>query len=310
MVPLLATAADVVKPAAEAKGVRLIVEIEPTLGSTMADSERIQQIMWNLLTNAVSFTPRGGRVTVSGHRRDSAIVIRVQDTGRGIALEHLPHVFERFMQVDSSTTRSHGGLGLGLSIVRHLVEAHGGVVEVSSEGLGKGAVFTVTLPVRAVDDAQPRSAPPEAMGSEPPASERPSRTHLHDIRVLIVEDDPSSLDLLSTVLTSGGARVTAATSAREALEVLDAGESFDVIVSDIGMPEMDGYTLIQRIRALECGADLPAIALTAYARSEDAEKALRAGYQEHLSKPVEEGRLLRAVRTWSQRSAPSPRARR
>jgi PAS domain S-box-containing protein len=310
LVPLLSAAADVVKPAADAKGVRLVVDIDPSLGSAMADSERIQQIMWNLLTNAVSFTPRGGRVTVTGQRGDSAIVIRVQDTGRGIAREHLPHVFERFMQVDSSTTRSHGGLGLGLSIVRHLVEAHGGVVEVTSEGLGKGAAFTVTLPVRAIDEAQPDSATAGGIASEPPGSDRPTRPHLNNIRVLIVEDDPSSLDLLSTVLASGGARVTAVASAREALEALDAGGSFDLVVSDIGMPEMDGYALIRRIRALESGAHLPAIALTAYARSEDAEKAIRAGYQEHLSKPIEESRLLSAVRTWSQRSPPSARARR
>jgi CheY-like chemotaxis protein len=265
----------------------------------MADADRLQQIAWNLLSNAVRFTPRGGRVTVTCDRAASVIEIRVQDTGAGIAAEHLPHVFERFKQIDSSTTRTHGGLGLGLAIVRHLAEAHGGSVEARSEGLGRGSTFVVTLPILAVMPAASTPATttgdPASLAADP--DEPPS--NIEGVRVLVVDDEQDSLEVLREVLTLAGAEVTTVTSAREALHAVDATGPFDLIVSDIGMPETDGYELIRRVRAGGSGADVPAIALTAYARGTDAVLARSAGFQEHLVKPVDERRLLRAVGAWS-----------
>jgi signal transduction histidine kinase len=285
-------AADVVGPAADAKGVRLVVDLDPELGAIVGDADRLQQVLWNLLTNAVRFTARGGRVAVTGDRVESGVRVRVQDTGAGIPREHLQHIFERFRQVDSSTTRTYGGLGLGLAIVRHLVEAHGGSVEAHSEGSGRGSTFTLHLPIAAVDPSrvEPEVAPPVA---EPPPA---PVAGLREVRVLVVDDDEDSLELLRFVLTGAGARVTTARSAREALE---AQGPFDVIVSDIAMPEMDGYSFIRRLRSRDTGADVPAIALSAYARSEDADRAMRAGYQEHLRKPVDPSTLLDAVRAWA-----------
>ncbi len=298
--PLIHDAVDVVRPAADAKGVRLILDLDPEVGSTMADPDRLRQVMWNLLTNAVRFTPRGGQITVRANRTDSGIVVRVQDTGTGIPPDHLPHIFERFTQVDSSTTRAHGGLGLGLAIVRHLVEAHGGVVLAYSDGPGRGSTFTFTMPVRAVALASTE----DEIHAEPEAAARSRDTtpkvSLEQVRVLVVDDDVDSLDVLRIVLQGAGAKVTTASSAREALE---AGGAFEIIISDIGMPEMDGYTFIRSVRSRADSAHVPAIALTAYARAEDAERAKCAGYQEHLAKPVDEGQLLRAVKTWSHASA-------
>jgi PAS domain S-box-containing protein len=298
MFPLIVATVDVVKPAADAKGVDLVVNIDPAIGTTMVDPQRLQQIMWNLLTNAVRFTPQGGHVTIGGARTTSGIVVTVQDTGAGIAPEHLPHLFERFMQVDSSTTRSHGGLGLGLSIVRQLAEAHGGTVRAQSAGLGRGATFTVALPIRAGD--QPGAAAGDA------GSLNWHSMSLQNVRALVVDDDLDSLDALSAMLRAMGAVVTPVASAREAFEVLEARRFFDVVISDIGMPEMDGYAFIRALRARESGNDVPAIAVTAYAHAEDVERAKGAGYQEHLAKPVEERRLLAAVKkwTWSRRPAP------
>jgi PAS domain S-box-containing protein len=304
--PLLVAASDVVKPAAEAKGVRLVIDIDPAIGAMMADPDRLQQILWNLLTNAIRFTPRGGRVIVTADRTRSAIVLRVHDTGVGIATEHLPRLFERFMQVDSSTTRTHGGLGLGLSIVRHLAEAHGGSVEAESGGLGQGATFTVTLPIRAVGEAHRDEPPPQAEGqrTESEGATVPSLANLDGVRILVVEDEPDSLEIVCAVLERAGAAVTGVPSAFEALKALEGAGPFDVVVSDIGMPEMDGYTLIRQIRARGADAHLPAIALTAYARAEDAERARLAGFQAHLAKPVDGGRLVSVVQAWSRRSPP------
>jgi PAS domain S-box-containing protein len=299
VIAIIVAAADAVRPAAEGKGVRLVVDIDPEIGATMADADRLQQIAWNLLSNAVRFTPRGGRVTVTCDRAASVIEIRVQDTGAGIAAEHLPHVFERFKQIDSSTTRTHGGLGLGLAIVRHLAEAHGGSVEARSEGLGRGSTFVVTLPILAVMPAASTPATttgdPASLAADP--DEPPS--NIEGVRVLVVDDEQDSLEVLREVLTLAGAEVTTVTSAREALHAVDATGPFDLIVSDIGMPETDGYELIRRVRAGGSGADVPAIALTAYARGTDAVLARSAGFQEHLVKPVDERRLLRAVGAWS-----------
>jgi hypothetical protein len=299
VLPTIVAAADVVRPAAESKGVRLVVDVDPDIGATMADADRLQQIVWNLLTNAVRFTPRGGRVTVSCDRADAGIEIRVRDTGMGIASEHLRHVFERFKQVDSSTTRAHGGLGLGLAIVRHLVEAHGGSVEARSEGLDRGAEFTVLLPIVAVSAVQP-PAPPATAGAEAAAvDDDEPRARLDGVRVLVVDDDADSLEVLRELLTLAGARVTTVTSARAAFDAIEAGGEVELIISDIGMPEMDGYDFIRRIRSTPASADVPAIALTAYARPSDAALAMGAGYQEHLSKPVDERHLLRTVKVWS-----------
>jgi PAS domain S-box-containing protein len=299
VIAIIVAAADAVRPAAEGKGVRLVVDIDPEIGATMADADRLQQIAWNLLSNAVRFTPRGGRVTVTCDRAASVIEIRVQDTGAGIAAEHLPHVFERFKQIDSSTTRTHGGLGLGLAIVRHLAEAHGGSVEARSEGLGRGSTFVVTLPILAVMPAASTPATttgdPASLAADP--DEPPS--NIEGVRVLVDDDEQDSLEVLREVLTLAGAEVTTVTSAREALHAVDATGPFDLIVSDIGMPETDGYELIRRVRAGGSGADVPAIALTAYARGTDAVLARSAGFQEHLVKPVDERRLLRAVGAWS-----------
>jgi PAS domain S-box-containing protein len=290
MSALVHAAADVVRPAAEAKGVRLLVDLDPDLGANVGDADRLQQVIWNLLTNAVRYTPRDGRVTVTGERGPSGIRIRVQDTGVGISREHLPFIFERFRQIDSSTTRLHGGLGLGLAIVRQLVEAHGGSVEAESEGQGRGAAFTVTLPIRALD-----SAPfEERVGPEGTAAARSGL--LQDVRVLVVDDDLDCLEIVGEALDGAGADVTTAQSAQEALA---AQGPFDVIVSDIGMPGMDGYSFMRSIRSRDTGADVPAIALTAYARSVDTDRALRAGYQEHLAKPIEPRKLIEAVGMWA-----------
>jgi signal transduction histidine kinase len=286
---VIMAAMDVVRQAAEAKGVHLTTDLDPDLGSIAGDPDRLQQIVWNLLSNAVKFTPARGSVLLSAVREDSAVRISVQDSGAGIAPENLPLIFERFRQVDSSTTRVHGGLGLGLAIVRHLTEAHGGVVTAASEGLGKGSTFTVVLPLRAVflegSDEDVAGPAPEAA----PAAELAGPRRLEGISVLVVDDDQDSLELLRVLLEEAGAKVTAVTSARSALEGAER-RAFDLVVSDIGMPEMDGYAFIRSLR--ERRAAVPAIALTAYARAEDAERARRAGYQEHVAKPVDGATLV------------------
>jgi len=295
------SAVDIVRHAADGKGVRLVVDVDPEIGETVVDPDRLQQIVWNLLSNAVRFTPRGGRVTIFGERTDSCISIRVKDTGTGVAADQLPHIFERFMQVDRSTTRTHGGLGLGLSIVRHLVEAHGGYVEAESAGLGRGATFTVTLPIHGVHtNREAGAAPSNGRAAEALATE--GGANLEGVRVLAVDDDADSLEVLRMVLTTAGATVTPAASARDAFELFDTRGPFDLIISDIGMPEVDGYSFIRTVRARPVGSDVPAIALTAYARSEDAELARRAGYQDHLAKPVDERLLLQTVTRWSRPS--------
>lgn len=287
-------AADVVRPAAESKGVRLIVDVDPDLPSIDGDPARLQQVVWNLLINAVRFTARGGRISVTGECVDTTVSLQVEDTGTGISPEHLPFVFERFRQVDSSTTRTHGGLGLGLAIVRHLVEAHGGSVEARSDGLGHGSTFTLVLPAHA---APPRIS--ETNGHATNGVDRrtpPGPTgRLERMRVLVVEDDSDSLELFSKVLQDAGAEVTAVGSAHEAL---DARGPFDVIVSDLGMPVLDGFSLIRRIRSREQDRDTPALALTAYARDEDGDLARQSGFQEHLSKPVNPAALVEAVARW------------
>jgi signal transduction histidine kinase/ActR/RegA family two-component response regulator len=285
-------AADVVRAAADAKGILLVVDVASDVGTATADPDRLQQIVWNLLTNAVRFTPRGGTVSLSASRHGSTVRIVVDDTGAGIAAGDIAHIFERFRQADATTTRSHGGLGLGLAIVRYLVEAHGGTVSATSRGPGHGASFTVTLPVRmdAPADAE-RALPPGEM-----ASATTARGALHDVHVLVVDDDPDSLDLVREILERAGASFTGAKSSSEALE---AAGPFDIVISDIGMPQIDGYALMRRMRERAAGATVPAIALTGFAHAGDTARALDAGYQEHLTKPLDGVALIDAVARWT-----------
>lgn len=287
-------AIETVRPALDAGGVRLETVLDPAAGPVQGDAGRLQQVLWNLLSNAVKFTPRGGRIQVTLARVDSRVEIAVSDTGRGIAPEFLPHLFERFRQADGSTTRRFGGLGLGLSIARNLVELHGGAIEARSDGEGRGATFIVQLPL-----ALARSNA-EGGGQHPavPAKGAPvyGSDELRGLVVLVVDDEADSRELLRHVLASAGARVSVAGGALAALDAI-ASECPDVLVSDIGMPEIDGYELLRRIRQLHpgCGGSLPAIALTAFARSEDRVRALRAGFAVHVSKPVEPGEIVATV---------------
>jgi signal transduction histidine kinase/CheY-like chemotaxis protein len=289
------SALEAVKPAAEGKGVRLERIIEPVDRVVMGDPGRLQQIIWNLLTNAIKFTPRGGAVRVVVSRVGSSVKIVVNDNGQGIEPELLPHLFERYRQADSSSTRRYGGLGLGLAIARNLTELHGGEIFAHSDGPGTGSTFTVLLPVRAVDPpeeevVEPHPQSPSAMDVSPDSKS------LESISILIVEDEHDAREIIGRVLEDQGATVRAAGSGAEALELLKTFEP-DLLISDIGMPDMDGYTLIRRIRndGDHSGRNLPAIALTAFARSEDRTRALLAGFQAHISKPVEPAELVAAV---------------
>ena len=294
-------AVEALRPAAEAKGVRIRKVMDTGVVSVAGDPARLQQVVWNLLSNAIKFTPKGGKVQVRLERIDSHIEIAVSDTGAGIKPEFLPHVFERFRQADQTTTRRHGGLGLGLAIVRHLVELHGGTVEADSPGEGRGATFVVKLPVVPVyrkGDFAERVHP--ADGDTLPAYDCPER--LDGVKVLVVDDEADTRELLRVGVGQCGAEVVTAGSAPEALEAI-AEERPDLIVSDIGMPGEDGYDLIRQVRALPAGRGgrIPAIALTAYARTEDRLRALRAGYQSHIAKPVELAELVAVMASLLQR---------
>jgi len=297
LIPIINAAIDVVRPAAEAKNIRLISTLDPAAGPVSVDADRLQQVVWNLLSNAVKFTPGGGQVAVSLEREATRITLTVSDTGEGIEPEFLPFVFDRFRQFEGDTKRAHGGLGLGLAIVRHLVELHGGTVGAASPGKGRGATFTVTLPL-----AAPREEAGEVGRARPAVAGEISRDsvlapdRLRGLRVLVVDDEPDALDLLSLMLTNHGAEVKTCASAAEALQTLDEWRP-DALVSDIGMPREDGYDLLRKIRAREPerGGRTPAIALTAYARAEDARRALAAGYQMHIPKPVESDLLAATV---------------
>ena len=294
-------AVEAVRPAAEAKGVRLQKVMDTGVVTVSGDPVRLQQVVWNLLSNAIKFTPKGGRVQVRLERVNSHIEIAVSDNGQGIPSDFLPHVFDRFRQADGTTTRHHGGLGLGLAIVRHLIELHGGTVRAESPGEGRGAVFTVLLPVAPVYPAgssEERVHP--AARDTLPAFECPDR--LDDLRVLVVDDEPDTREMLKAGLGQCGAVVTTVGSAAEALSEI-AKAPPDVLVSDIGMPDEDGYELIRKVRNLraERGGAVPAIALTAYARTEDRLQALRAGYQMHVTKPVELTELAAVVSSLAKR---------
>ncbi|HYY43423.1 MAG TPA: ATP-binding protein, partial [Pyrinomonadaceae bacterium] len=295
------SAIESLRPAAEAKGVRVQQVMDTGVNTIAGDATRLQQVVWNLLSNAIKFTPKGGRVQVRLERINSHIEIAVTDTGAGISAEFLPHVFDRFRQADQTTTRHHGGLGLGLAIVRHLVELHGGTVHAESQGAGHGATFTVRLPVIPIynrDGLAERGQP--ATRESQPAFGCPER--LDGLKVLVVDDEADARELLRVGLGQCGAEVTAAGSAQEALAAFAAMRP-EILISDIGMPDEDGYTLIRKIRALpaEAGGRIPAIALTAYARAEDRLQTLRAGYQMHVVKPVEITELVAVVASLVQR---------
>ena len=281
-------AINVVRPAADAKGIALDYQAQPGLGAISADSARLQQIMWNLLSNAVKFTPHGGKISVRLEQDGSDVRVTITDTGQGIDPEFLPRVFDRFRQADSSTTRSFGGLGLGLAIVRHLVELHGGTVSAHSDGVNKGATFSATFPLLA-----DRTGPITVAHS----GEHTVGLHsLDGLRVLLVDDEPEARQIISTVITSTGAEVKACTSASEALTKLVEWKP-DVILSDIAMPDEDGYTFINKVRSLprDKGGETPAAALTAYARDVDRRQALDAGYQMHIAKPIGAGQLVSMI---------------
>jgi PAS domain S-box-containing protein len=279
LVPIIEAAIEAVRPAAEAKSIQLEARLDQAAGVVFGDSHRLRQVVWNLLSNAIKFTPSGGRVEIRLLREADQATIIVSDTGQGISPDFLPYVFERFRQADSTTTRAHGGLGLGLAIVRYLVEQHGGSVEAASPGLGQGATFTVKLPILAYES--------QSLSLRPPLLADDSLSILAGLRVLVVDDEVETCQLLSLMLAGYGAQVKTAASATEALEQLKEWQP-DVLLSDLGMPGEDGYELVRKLRASTSGPghELLAIALSAYAGAETRKQALAAGFQMHLSKPI------------------------
>lgn len=291
---VIQAAVDSVRPTAEAKGVRLQVLLEPDIGPIFGDRERLQQIVWNLLSNGVKFTRKGGLVQVKLQRINSHVEIVVIDTGVGIKPDFLPYVFERFRQADGSTTRTYGGLGLGLAIVRHLVELHGGTAWAESNGEDQGSTFIVRFPSKF--SAEHAVAPVLAPQAAAFVESRDRKRMLRGLRVLVVDDEFDARTLLTTILEKSGAQVRAVSSTREALDSMPAWKP-DVLIADIGMPVEDGYSLIRKVRALprEQGGQTPALALTAYARTEDRIRALSEGYQVHLAKPVDRVELATVI---------------
>lgn len=304
---IVKAALETVRPAADAKQIRctLRVDLAPDGGVIAGDPGRLQQVVWNLLSNAIKFTPKGGQVDIALGSDDSSLELRVADAGKGIAPEFLPYIFDRFRQADTSTTREHGGLGIGLAITRELVELHGGTVEAESAGVGRGSVFTVRLPLAA--------ALPE-IGERAPSSERGARQltaalpevdarsaeqewgRLDGLRVMVVDDDHDTCEMVRRLLIESGADVISLTSAKGALAALERRPP-DVIVSDLGMPEMDGFELIRRVRAKSpaSGGGVPAVALTAFVRAEDEARARADGYQAFVQKPIEPSRLINTI---------------
>ena len=291
---VLKESVDTVRTAAEAKGIHLQAIVDPRAGPISGDADRLQQVFWNLLNNAIKFTPKDGQIRVLLERVKSHIEVSVMDTGEGIAPEFMPYVFDRFQQGDASTTRRHGGLGLGLAIVKQLVELHGGSVRVKSDGIGKGTTFLVHLPLLAV------YSEPDTESRHPQTAPRENRplpdVSLTDVHILVVDDEVDARELVKRLLEMAGATVSLAGSASEAIERILVARP-DVLVCDIGMPGDDGFSLIRQLRVLEESQEnaLPAVALTAYARSEDRTKSIRSGFQNHLSKPVEPAELLAIV---------------
>lgn len=290
LVAIVQAATEAIRPAALAKGVRLEVMLDPAAGEATGDAARLQQVLWNLLSNGVKFTQKGGTVSVRLERVESQVEVQVIDTGIGIEPEFLPHVFERFRQANPTSTRAQGGLGLGLAIVRHLVELHGGTVRVESAGAKRGAAFKIRLPLAAVKHVEALEA--DAASAAPASLEAPS---LAGLRVLVVDDEEDARTLLAEVLRRHDAEVITASSVEEALREIQASPP-DILVSDIGMPGEDGYSLMRKLRALtKDGRQIPAAALTAFARREDRTRAMLAGFQAHVAKPVEPGELVIVV---------------
>jgi CheY-like chemotaxis protein len=281
------SAVDAVRVTAESKGIELQTKIPDSRVEVWADPTRVRQVLWNLLTNALKFTPQGGRVEVKIDVADSEISLSVRDTGEGIDPTFLPYIFERFRQADSSSSRKHGGLGLGLSIVRYLVETHGGDVKARSEGKGKGSEFIVTLPRPNIQS--------EAAAQTAKAEHSMPRQSLKGMKVLVVDDSPDLLTLVDYVLRAQGANVTTAGSASEGLLAFQTVRP-RMVLSDVAMPDQDGYDLIHQIRAMEKeGPHVPAIALTAYAREDEKQRALEAGFHMHVSKPLQPEQLVSAI---------------
>ena len=302
---VLKESVDTVRTAAEAKGIHLQAIVDPRAGPISGDADRLQQVFWNLLNNAIKFTPKDGQIRVLLERVKSHIEVSVMDTGEGIAPEFMPYVFDRFQQGDASTTRRHGGLGLGLAIVKQLVELHGGSVRVKSDGIGKGTTFLVHLPLLAV------YSEPDTESRHPQTAPRENRplpdVSLTDVHILVVDDEVDARELVKRLLEMAGATVSLAGSASEAIERILVARP-DVLVCDIGMPGDDGFSLIRQLRVLEESQEsaLPAVALTAYARSEDRTKSIRSGFQNHLSKPVEPAELLAIVSSLAGRKVRIP----
>lgn len=294
LAPIVEAALDALRPTADVKGIDLQTHFVPAECLVRGDSNRLRQVIWNLLSNAIKFTQRGGSVKIELTCVETTARLMVGDTGDGISAEFLPYVFDRFRQAEGSISRKQGGLGLGLAVARHLVELHGGTINAGSEGLGCGSVFTVDLPL-----AEERRDPARAEQRRLEVERRRSRSgviRLDGVHALLVEDDDDSRKLLGTMLKRYGARVTSTKSAAEALRAFE-DDLPDVLVSDIGMPDEDGYALIRKLRSLpvEKGGRTPAIALTGYASRKDRERALAAGYQQHMAKPIEQAEIIAAI---------------
>lgn len=290
---VIKTALESLQPAIETKNINVKAEFDSEASMFWGDADRLQQIMWNLLSNAIKFTPKGGEIEVKLERGDSQTRIVVKDNGQGISKEFLPFVFERFTQADGTTARKYGGLGLGLAIVRHLVEMHGGAIKVESAGINKGTAFTVNLPFKAVQIIE--AGGDEFLPSFPSDDETEDYPKFEGARILVVDDEADARFLLTTMIENCGASVASAASAPEALEIFKQFKPH-ILISDIGMPEEDGYSLIRKVRALDSdNGAVPAIALTAYAREEDRIQAEQAGFQLHIAKPVKPGELLKAI---------------
>jgi CheY-like chemotaxis protein len=291
-IAIIEAAIETVRPSADAKEIEISTTLDPAASPISGDPARLQQIVWNLLSNAVKFSSGGGRISIVLERANSSMQLKVSDTGQGIKPEFLPNLFARFSQADSSTNRKHGGLGLGLAIVKQLVELHGGNIQAESAGEGKGAAFTIRMPLRTAKfEGRQRNAShaanesPDAVGSD-----------LSSLNVMVVDDEPDARDLMKRLLCEWGAQVVTAESADQALSLIEA-QPPDVLVSDIGMPSVDGYEFLRKVRKMDAAAaaKIPAIALTAFARSEDRTRALRAGYIAHVAKPIDPSELLATI---------------
>jgi CheY-like chemotaxis protein/two-component sensor histidine kinase len=299
---IIEAAIDSVRPAAAAKSISFVTEVDGEIAEIHGDANRLQQIFWNLFSNAVKFTPERGCVTVSLGRQENQISIIVSDTGQGIAPEFLPFIFDRFRQADGSTTRKHGGLGLGLAIVRHLVELHGGTIQADSLGAGKGAAFTVTLPTASIQSSTVKdSQPPRSVNSHGAANHNFA---LEGVRVFVVDDENDTRDLISVILRQHGADVHSYATASEVFQAIEEATP-DLLVSDIGMPHEDGYALIKRLRQHQNPeiSMLPALALTAYASLDDKAKTIRAGFDQHIAKPVYPDKLIEGVKRLAKKDA-------